>query len=358
MKKLTSLSFVLISTFLMLFSCQKNTEEKIVNQVDTFYLIDTIFATDTIQNFDTLFIYDTIIHTDTIVQIDTVIIQDTSEFSYLFKHYELERYEVLFYTRNKQKEPYKVCRMFSDAHQIEYLAEGHKIYPIWSQDSAKIIFVDLGLLAVVEQDIISGEIVKLYNIDRNIMFLKYFNKGNKFLVSYYEGGKSKIGAIDHLANEFIELTEGENDERNPTSSEVDDWIYFSRLNNGTYDIYRRKIDGQQEEKVYIDPEYNLNSFSVSVDGKFLITPKYSDGKGYVVFYDVERHNIIHELDLPVDGHPMYATLSRDNKAIFFVNGTPYNYSEPRNIYRMGLDKTQLFKMTNFTDKLASRPLVR
>lgn len=355
MKNLASLSFVIV-IFLILFSCNKSAEEKLITQTDP-YLLDSIYITDTIQSFDTLFIYDTMIYTDTIVQIDTVVIQDTSEFAYLFKHHELGRYEVLFYTVNKQKDPYKICRMYSDAHYIDYLTEGYKVYPIWSQDSSKIIYIDLGLLAVVEENIVSGEQDILYNIDRNIMFLRYFNAEDKFLVSYKEEGISKIGAIDYKNNDFIELTAYGIDERNPTSSEVDDWLYFSRLNNGTFDIYRRKIDSSPEE-VYIDPEYNLTSFSVSADGKFLITPKYKDGKGFIVFYDVEWHRIIHELELPVEGHPLYATLSRDNKAIFFVNGTPYNYSEPRNIYRMGLDRTQLFKMTNYTDKLAMRPLVK
>jgi len=276
----------------------------------------------------------------------------------LFKHYELGKYEVLFYTINRQKDPYQICRMYSDVNDVDIIKEGNQVYPIWSPDPSKIIYIDLEKLAIIEEDINTGESDQLYNMDRNIMFLRYFNAEEKFLVSYLDGDMGRIGAIDYKTNTFIELTDYDQDERNPTCSEVDDWIYYCKKNNQTYDIFRKKIDGSSVQEVYIEPEFNLTSFSVSADGKFLITPKFIDGKGVVVFYDIIRQNIIHQLELPVDGYPLYATLSRDNKAIFFVNGTRYNYTEPRNIYRMGLDRTQLFKMTKFDDHLAIRPLVK
>ena len=342
---------------MLAFSCSKSNDEmpKISDPVQ---LNDTIFLYDTIQSFDTLFIFTTIISTDTIVTIDTIITQDTSEFSYLFKHYELESYEVLFYTINKQRSPRKVCKMRSDALHIDILEEGNKMYPVWSPEEDYIFYIDLDNLSIAKRNLINGEVEHIYQIDRNIKFLRYFPARDLFLVSYEEWGLSKIGAIDYVNNKFFELSSPGADEYNPTTSETDDWIYFSRMNNGTSDIFRRKLDNRTEEEVYIDPEFNLSTFSVSADGKFLITPKYINGKGFIVFYDINRHEIIHELELPVEGHPLYATLSRDNKAIFFVNGISYDYTESRNIYRMGLDKTQLFKMTGFTDQLASRPLVK
>jgi hypothetical protein len=360
MKKLFSFLVIFILFLFILISCNKELGNDSPKQIDSINLTDTVFLTDTIWNYDTIFIHNTIIHTDTIVMIDTVIMIDTSEFAYLFKHYELGKYELLFYTINKQKDPSRICRMYSDGPEIDYLVEGYKFYPIWSEDANKIIYLDYSLASIVEKNINTNEITEICPIDRNVMFLRYFKAEDKFLVSYNDGNKSKIGAIDYKNNSFIELTSIGADERCPNASDVDDWIYFSRLSNknGTYDIFRRKLDSSIEESVYVDPEFNLATFSVSADGKFLITPKYSNGKGYIVFYDVERHHIIHEMILPVDGHPLYATLSKDNRAIFFVNGTPYNYSEPRNIYRMGLDRTQLYKMTNFTEHLASRPLVK
>jgi len=55
---------------------------------------------------------------------------------------------------------------------------------------------------------------------------------------------------------------------------------------------------------------------------------------------------------------MYASLSFDNKAIFFVNGKAWNYTKPRNIYRMALNGTQLFWLTSYENALVSRPLVK
>lgn len=358
MKKLLPYLIVLSFFFSLTLSCNKSIDDpKVIN--DTIYQIDTIFLRDTIQNFDTLFIFDTIIYNDTVVVIDTIFVQDTSAFSYLFKHYELESYDVLFYTIDKQKSPRKICTMKSDAHLINILEEGNKMYPVWAPQDDYIFYVDLDNLSIAKRNLINGEVEHIYQIDRPILFLRYFPAQDLFLVSYEAwSGNNQIGAIDYHNNQFYELSSLDADEYNPTCSEVDDWIYFSRTNNGTADIFRRKLDGSSEEEVYIDPEFNLSTFSVSADGKFLITPKYRNGKGYIVFYDINRHRIIHELDLPVEGHPMYASLSKDNRAIFFVNGTPYNYTEPRNIYRMGLDKTQLFQMTTFTDQLASRPLIK
>ncbi len=358
MKNLLPSFIVFALVFALVLSCSK-THENFDLIDDPVVVYDTIYLHDTIQNFDTLFIFHTIIHSDTIVTVDTIISQDTSTFSYLFRHYELETYDVLFYTIDKQKSPRKICKMKSDAHYIDIIAEGNMIYPVWSPEEDYIFYVDIDHLAIAKRNLITDEVEHIYQIDRNIMFLRYFPVRDMFLVSYQEEGLHKIGAIDYHLNTFIELTAAGADEYNPTTSETDDWIYYSKMNNGTADIYRRKLDNPSlEEEVYIDPEFNLASFSVSADGKFLITPKYFNGKGFVVFYDINRQEIIHELELPVEGHPLYATLSKDNKAIFFVNGTPYNYSEPRQLYRMGLDRTQLLKMTSFTDQLAIRPLVK
>lgn len=359
MKKVISILFPMLFLALTFFSCQKTQETQIINTTDTVFLKDTIYLHDTIQQRDTLFIYDSIIFTDTIVMIDTIVIQDTSEFAYLFKHYELEQYEVLFYQIDMQKNSSRICKMFSDAHQMDQFGEGH--YPIWAEDGDHIYYVNFSSLSINMKNIRDESIPDsiICPIDRNVMFLRHQIQDEVFLFSYRDMQNiPKLGAIDYHTGNVIELTEQGIEESNPACSEVDDWIYYCTRTNETLDIYRKKIDGSQVEAVYVDPDYNLSSYNVSADGKFLITPKYRDGKGLVVFYDIERHEIIHELYLPVDGHPMYASLSRDNRAIFFVNGNPYNYAEPRNIYRMGLDRTQLFQMTSFTDKLANRPLIK
>jgi len=357
MKKIFTLLLSLLIVFSLILSCTK-TNEKIITIHDPVYIYDTIYLRDTIQRFDTLFIFDTIIHFDTIVSIDTVIVYDTSEFAYLFQHYELDSYEVLFYSTAVQKGPWKICKMNSNAHQIDVLNEGNKVYPVWGPEEDHIYYLDLDEFAIAKQDINSGNVDYIYNMTKSFMFLRYFPAKDMFLASYQEGGLNKIGVIDYRNNQFHALSESNADDYIPACSEVDDWIYFSRMNNGSLDIFRRKIGDESCEEVYIDPDYNLAAFSISYDGKFLVTPKYLNGRGFIVFYDIIRQQIINELELPVDGHPMYATLSKDNKAIFFVNGVAYNYTEPRNMYRMALDKTQLFKLTNFDDQMALRPLIK
>jgi hypothetical protein len=216
----------------------------------------------------------------------------------------------------------------------------------------------LNLYAIVQEEIETGDRNIIWEMDRNLMYISYSPVLDLYMGSYPDGDISRIVAIDYKTAEVFELSENGVDERHPSTSDVDDWIYFSRQDNNSKNIYRRKFDSDIEEPVYIDDDYNLTTFNVSSDGKFLLTPKFMNGKGYIVFYDINRHEIIHELNLPIDGHPLYAALSKDNKALFFVNGTPFNFSEPRNIYRMALDRTQLLKLTNFEEKLAFRPLVK
>lgn len=367
MKKISNLILLSAIIALSFLSCEKTkteTVEKIV--YDTTFLNDTLFLHDTITQNDTMFLidsiifYDTVIMIDTIIIHDTVIINDTSEFAYLFKHHELDTYDVLFYTRPKDKSTYEICRMNSDQIGYEVINNGFAAYPVWAEDGEHVYYIDYNMGGVVKKSVeetsLPGELV--YSMTGNLSFLRHHEFLKLFLFSYKQNGNNAILAYDYINNTTIELTEPGEDETHPSCSKVDDWIYFSRETGETRDIFRKKIDGLTAELVYEDKDYNLGSFNVSADGKFLITPKFKDGAGVVVFYDIKRKRIIHELELPVEGHPMYASISDDNKAIFFVNGTPFNYSEPRNIYRLALDGTRLFQMTYFTDKLAGRPLAK
>lgn len=355
MKKIFSLFFISAIISSIFFSCGKETTDVIYikNQ-------DTIFVRDTIYSYDTIFVFDSLFFTDTLVIIDTVVVYDTSEFAYLFKHYELEEYELIFSTYDRQKSPYRICKMKSNSFEVDIINQGVKTYPIWDEVDNFIFYVDFENLAIVRKDISDNPMADsvVSPIDRNMQFLWHDVPLEVFLFSYHENDFTKIAALDYNTGEIIELTEAGQNEANPVSSKSDDWIYYSSFQEGTWDIYRKKLDGSKAEVVYQDAEYDLVTFNVSVDGKFLITPKFKDGKGFVVFYDIKRQMIIHELDLPVNGHPLYASLSNDNKAIFFVNGDPYHYTEPRNIYRMALDGTQLFQLTNYNDFLTFRPLVK
>ena len=361
MKKIFS-SIIIIALFSSIFfSCGKENTDIVYEKIhDTVYLNDTIFVRDTIVNVDTLFIIDSIFTTDTIIMIDTIIIHDTSEFGYLFKHYELGVYDLLFYTYDKQKSPYQICAMNSNAHDIRIIDEGIKTYPVWANEDDFIYYVDFENVSIIRKDIGENPVDDsiIISIDRNVQFLRFDKQLQVFLFSYHDGERTRIAAIDYQAAKVIELTDIGQNEANPVCSKVDDWIYYSSLQSDTWDIYRKKLDGSNVEVIFEDTNFNLMTFNVSADGKFLITPKFKDGKGLVVFYDIKRQSIIHELELPVQGHPLYATLSDDNKAIFFVNGTPYDYTKPRNIYRMALDRTQLFQLTHYTDHLAIRPLIK
>lgn len=367
MKKIPTLILLSVIIAISFLSCEKTkteTVEKIIH--DTVFLKDTLFLHDTITNNDTMFLIDSIIFQDTLIMIDTiiihdtVIINDTNEFAYLFKHYDLDRYEVLYYSFPLDRSSYNVCKMYSDQIGYEVIDEGLVCYPVWSEDGEHVYYIDYNRTGVIKKSTTDqndpGELV--YEIDRNVSFLKHHEILGVFMFQYKENGKVRLLAYDYNLETVKELSPPGAHEDNPTCSKVDDWIYFSKLVNGTKDIYRRKYDGSNEEVIYEEPEFNLSAFNISADGKFLITPKYKDGDGYVVFYDIKRRRIIHELKLPVDDHPLWASLSDDNKAIFFVNGIPQDYSRPWHIYRMALDGTQLFQMTNFTDRACARPLVK
>ncbi len=368
MKRISTFILITLIAGLAFLSCEKTKTETIETIVhDTVFLKDTIFLHDTIAINDTMFLIDSIIFHDTLVLIDTiithdtVIINDTNEFAYLFKHHELDTYEVLFYTFPRDKSSFEICRMNSSVIGYDVINYGYGLYPDWSQDGEYVYYVDYSMNAIMKKAVYdqgaSAEVV--HYLQKQMDFLKYNKQLGVFTGQYKDySGNSRLAAVDVESGEFIELSApGEIGSRQIAFSEVDDWIYYSAVVDGTKDIYRKKLDGSEVEPVYEDPNYNLTTFNISVDGRFLITPKFKNGKGYIVFYDIRRRSIIHELFLPVDGFPLYACLSRDNKAVFFVNGE-ISYDVPRNIYRMALDGTQLFQLTRFTDKLANRPLVK
>ncbi len=353
--------FLFISAIILsiVFGCQKS---KQIDNPESIVLKDTIFIHDSIIVSDTIFLIDSIIFSDTIVLYDTIYVQDTSEFDYLFKHYELDVYEVLFYTLEKQKSGYQICKMLSNSHSIDIQMSGLLSYPVWAQESKKFYFAnlsngDISMRKYIDEQTYTDSVV--LSSQKQKQFLWYHEFLKVFLYQSNNSlGNSSIFLLDPITGEEKLLSDENYDVRNAVSSKVDDWIYYSKKVNEIRSIYRIKSNGCCEELVFSLDNYNLHTFNVSADGKFLITPKYKDGKGFIVFYDIERHQVIRDVELPVEGYPLYASISDDNKAVFFVNGVADSYTSPRNIFRMALDRTQLFQLTNYENYLAGRPLVR
>ena len=90
------------------------------------------------------------------------------------------------------------------------------------------------------------------------------------------------------------------DERNPVTSNNDDWIYFSTNIGGTFDIYKMQKNGENYQEILTDDQKNFNTFSVSYDGKLLVSPRYADHEGDIIVYDLITKSIVHEIEPALD----------------------------------------------------------
>lgn len=267
--------------------------------------------------------------------------------------------QILFYSFPINSSMREIYAIDIDGQNLTLIAGGRSCYPIWFDGKSKIIYQNLDnyslMLKNLANPLARDSLITPYN--ENIMFLRYSTVLDCFFFSYYDqNGLSRIGKMDTQTFTIQPINDPVYDERYPVPGSVDDWIYFSTNPSGTFNIYRMKSDGAQSQFVLGDSFYNYNTFSLSADGKFLVTPKYNDQQSYIVLYNLERKGIKLELDLSNYGTALYTSLTSDNKYILFVFGKPNDYTVSRNLFRINSDGTNLTQLTFFRQTICGRPL--
>lgn len=266
--------------------------------------------------------------------------------------------EVLFYKTDMLTNQTNIFLMDFDGNDIRQLTNGNNAYPVWYQNKSKILYLDTNnhnLMSRENKNNNSNDLI-LTHYNENMILIYYSRVLNKLLYSYYQGGLSRIGAMDLATYSVETVTKMPYDERSPVTSAFDDKIYFLTKRDNTSDIYRMQIDGSGYEPILTDDNYNFSNFSVSADGHFIVTPKYNDSSSYIIVYNILSSKVEQQIDVSQHGIPLYPSLTYDNQYIFFVFGIPNDYTTPRNIYRVCVDGSNLTQLTFFTSASASRPL--
>jgi hypothetical protein len=267
--------------------------------------------------------------------------------------------QILFYSFPINSATREIYTIDIDGQNLSLIAGGRSCYPIWFDGKSKIVYQDLDSYSLMMKNLANtlarDSLITPY--DENIMFLRYSTALNCFFFSYYDQhGLSRIGKMDTQIFTLQPINDPIYDERYPVPSPIDDWIYFSTNPSGTFNIYRMKSNGSQHQFVLGDSLYNYHTFSLSSDGKFLVTPMYNDQQSYIVLYNLERNIIKLELDLSNYGTALYTSLTSDYKYILFVFGKPNDYTISRNLFRINSDGTNLTQLTFFRQTICGRPL--
>lgn len=267
-----------------------------------------------------------------------------------------ENYTILFYGVPIDTDIKQIFTTDIDGGNPELIVDYGQL-PVWYDNKLKILYMDKRYyqikLKVLQDTTSTDSILMTYN--ENLDFMRYSKSLNCLLFQFKKEGRYRIAKIDLNTLILQDISVPPYDEIYPNTSEFDDWIYFSTKLNDTWDIYRMKIDRSHYQPILQDPNYNYNTFSVIADGNYIVSPKYNNGESYIVIYDIQsqKEEVIYKSNYD---KALYTTFTRDNQYILFLIGIPYNYTTPRNIYRINKDGSNLKQLTYFENTLADRPL--
>jgi len=263
--------------------------------------------------------------------------------------------KILFYAIHRDNPSYiRIYVLDGDGDRLTLIKEGFSSYPTWMLDKGAIAYQDLGdqiIKVKYDEDGFSSE-DSLCSYGMGITFIRYSEPLDCFLCQ----NQTQIFLLYPSTSETIALMDTYDTAKNPVTSQNGKWIYFSTDITGTFDIYRVDTNGKNYQKVLSDNINNLHTFSISADGKILVSPRYSGSKGDIILYDLIRKQIIKTFRPFIPGIALYTSLSHDNRYIYFVNGIPDDYDTPRNVYRLEIENSELIQLTDFDNYLACRPL--
>jgi Tol biopolymer transport system component len=270
---------------------------------------------------------------------------------------------ILFYTRDMNSSLSSIYSADLEGDHLTLRAKGPCSYPLWYNDKQSILYLNHESLDLVTQNLENPYALdSLLHVKKNMIFPRYSKALDCLVFSHRDNGVSQIAQLDLKTLSINNIGVALKDRVNPVCSQIDNWIYYAEHNGTSYDIYRMKNDGLNPEIILADPHFNYNTFSVSANGDLLVTPKYlqstdkTEYESYIVVYDLKNRFVLHEIPFAGKGIALYSSFTYDNKYIFFINGYPYDFSQPRNIFRVDIDGKNMDQITFFENQLAIRPL--
>ena len=248
-------------------------------------------------------------------------------------------------------------------NSIKKIADSNYIYPTWYSYPQKILAFstfnyNVELIDVENPD---NNTVLVENIG-NLLFMRYSLSHDAILFNYKQLDEwtgqfvYRIAYYDLKSNSLHNFPIINIDARNPVWSENDDFIYFLSKLDTTFSIMKVSKEGTSLEVVLQDSEFELSTFDISKNSEFLVASRYNQSKSYLTVYELKTKSILYNIDVTNLGRGLYPSFTSDNKKILFVNGIPYDYSTPRNIFIVDTNGDNLEQLTFADDYLYFRPL--
>ena len=211
-------------------------------------------------------------------------------------------------------------------------------YPIWLNSKLVLGYHSTDNFYYHIYDIANNQILKSYPISGygTFTFGRYSEYLDVFAFSVNHHGLPALAIMDIEGN--IRIIKRTYPLYNPAFSGVDDWMYYLNQADGSFDIFRMKLQNEIEESIAVDTDFRYGNFSVSYDGRYLVAPKLKDNFHLiaVINTDTREERIIDLSYLGLVGH---LSFSKDMRYIFFTGGTQ------RDAFRLNFDGSGLTNLT-------------
>jgi len=220
---------------------------------------------------------------------------------------------------------------------IDTVANG--VYPVWLDSKTKIGFHSPNNFYYYIIDAVTKDTLNSYDLTSYGTFVRgrYSEVLSKFIFDVNHHGFESLGIMDSEGS--IQIMSLDYPIYNPVSSGTDDWIYYLKNADSTFNVCRMKLNGAVEEQITNSSEYGYGNFSVSFDGEYIVVPKKNSEHHFIVIIDTKNFKET-LIDLSSLNLVAYTSLSKDNKFIYFTG------DENRNLYKINFDGTGLEQLTD------------
>ncbi len=214
---------------------------------------------------------------------------------------------------------WRIILMKSDGSKQFDLIDGR--YPIWTDEQRSGFVFLRGRDELCRYDLSTHRVTTLNFLGVNANFLFYAPLLNRILFDYkYFGDYSypwQLGSVDTEGQAFHTILNDTTKKKYPATPSNSDWIYYHVNHGGTFQIYRIKHDGSQNQPV-ISGNFHCEFPSFDRPGQRMVFSKISLDSTYraVVIHDMAtgQENEINVTEL---GQATYPVFTYDGTSIIF-----------------------------------------
>ncbi len=214
---------------------------------------------------------------------------------------------------------WRILLMKDDGSKIFDLVDGR--YPIWTDDQRNSFVFLRGRDELCRFDLSTHRVTTLTYLGVNANFLFYAPVLERILFDYkYYGDYSypwQLASVNLNGQDFHDILNDNTKKKYPATPPNSDWIYYHVNHNGTFQIYRVKHDGSQNQPV-ISGDFHCEFPSFDRNGQRMVFSKISLDSTYkaVVIHDLYT-NQEKEINVTELGQATYPAFTYDGQSVIF-----------------------------------------